>query len=356
VVVEGVAAEGEEDQVPPASVGGRLGIEDDRNEEADVLDAPSLVVELHHVGVGRIVPDDRSRSRGRGPDVRRGWKAEEPLGFGDLAGQGVGRVALALPSESGLTHASPALRSRSTRSDESGDQGGVRTVHHGRRRPLPRGPAPGLAAGTHAGAPSAAPFPAPWPKQRGDVRRHAQASCDGSSGTPGVCSRGGHVGRALVASQSGLKASSGRVKACSGRVKACRRDVDVGSGQPVHSSAAWVEVRRVLGGVRLFRASAAWVEARRVLGGVRRFRARGQSRSRAGGQADSCARRGRGRGGGSGRRLLHDLRPGRGWERREVVELEGRRRGIRPAGHGCRRRAGQRWRRLGWAGEEETLS
>jgi len=38
------------------------------------------------------------------------------------------------------------------------------------------------------------------------------------------------------------------------------------------------------------------------------------------------------------------LRPGRGWERREVVEVERRRRRIRPAG--------QRWRRLGWAGEQ----
>ena len=133
MVVEGIAAEGE-DHVPPASVGGRLGLEDDRNEEADVLDAPGLVVELHHVGVGRIVPDDRSRSRGRGPDVRRSLKAEELLDFGDLSGQGVGRVALALPSKSGLTHAGPALRGRSTSSDESDDEGGVRTMHHGRRR------------------------------------------------------------------------------------------------------------------------------------------------------------------------------------------------------------------------------
>ena len=69
VVVEGVAAEGEEDQVPPASVGGRLGLEDARDEVADVLDAPGLVVELRHEGVGRIVPDDRGRARGRGPDV-----------------------------------------------------------------------------------------------------------------------------------------------------------------------------------------------------------------------------------------------------------------------------------------------
>ena len=108
MVVEGVVAEGEEDQVPPASVGGRLGLEDDRDEEAYVLDAPCLVVELHLVGLGRIVPDDRSRSRGRGPDVRRGRKAEELLGVADLVGQVVGRVALALPSESGLTHAGPA--------------------------------------------------------------------------------------------------------------------------------------------------------------------------------------------------------------------------------------------------------
>jgi hypothetical protein len=40
VVIEGVAAESEEDQVPPTGIGGRLGLEDDRNEEADVLDPP----------------------------------------------------------------------------------------------------------------------------------------------------------------------------------------------------------------------------------------------------------------------------------------------------------------------------
>jgi len=48
---------------------------------------------------------------------------------------------------------------------------------------------------------------------------------------------------------------------------------------------------------------------------------------------------------------MRDLRPGGGGERREVVEVDGRRR-IRPAGHGRRRRAGQRRRRLGWAGEQ----
>ena len=61
VVVEGVAAEGEEDQVPLVSVGGGLELEDDRDEEANVLDAPGLVVELHHVGVSRIMLDDRGR-------------------------------------------------------------------------------------------------------------------------------------------------------------------------------------------------------------------------------------------------------------------------------------------------------
>ena len=63
VVVEGVAAEGEEDQVPPAGVGGRLELEDDRNEEADVLDTPGLVVELRHERIGRIMSDDRSVRR-----------------------------------------------------------------------------------------------------------------------------------------------------------------------------------------------------------------------------------------------------------------------------------------------------
>ena len=43
MVVEGVAAEGDEDQVPPAGVGGGLGLEDDWDEEADVLGTPSLV-------------------------------------------------------------------------------------------------------------------------------------------------------------------------------------------------------------------------------------------------------------------------------------------------------------------------
>ena len=59
VVVEGVAAEGEEDQVPPAGVGRRLGLEDGRDQEPDVLDTPGLVVKLRHEWIGRIVLDDR---------------------------------------------------------------------------------------------------------------------------------------------------------------------------------------------------------------------------------------------------------------------------------------------------------
>ena len=191
MVVEGVAAEGEEDQVPPASVGERLGLEDDQDEEAYVLDAPCLLVELHHVEVGRIMPDDRSRSRGRGPDVRRGWKAEELLGVGNLAGQGVSLVTLALPSESGLTHAGPALRSRSTSSGESGDEGGVRTMHHGRRRRCREG---GRAHScTWAGSKPPGQG-APGCEERPG---HAKAYSNGGSSSPGV----GCCGRVVVRAQ-----------------------------------------------------------------------------------------------------------------------------------------------------------
>ena len=76
MVVEGIAAESEEDWVLPTGVGGRLRLEDDRDEELDVLDTPDLVVELRHEWIGQIVPDDRGvghavtrRGRGSGPDV-----------------------------------------------------------------------------------------------------------------------------------------------------------------------------------------------------------------------------------------------------------------------------------------------
>jgi hypothetical protein len=41
VVVEGLAAESEKHQIPPAGVGGRLRLEDDRNKEVNVLDPPA---------------------------------------------------------------------------------------------------------------------------------------------------------------------------------------------------------------------------------------------------------------------------------------------------------------------------
>ena len=79
MVVEGVAAEGEEDQVPPPGIGRRLRLEDNRDQEPDVLDPSSLVLKLGHERVGRVVPDDHGvrhagtgRSRGRGPNVGRG--------------------------------------------------------------------------------------------------------------------------------------------------------------------------------------------------------------------------------------------------------------------------------------------
>jgi hypothetical protein len=45
-------------QIPPTGVGGRLRLEDDRDEEANVLDPPSLVVKLGHERIGWVVPQD----------------------------------------------------------------------------------------------------------------------------------------------------------------------------------------------------------------------------------------------------------------------------------------------------------
>jgi hypothetical protein len=127
VVVEGVAAKSEKDQVPPAGVGGRLGLEDDRDEEANVLDPPGLVVKLSHERIGRVMPEDcggrhtaTRRGRGRGPANRRG-RREEALRLGDLTSQGVGRVAFVLPHEGGRAQPGLPLRGGSP----GGDEGGV---------------------------------------------------------------------------------------------------------------------------------------------------------------------------------------------------------------------------------------
>jgi hypothetical protein len=73
VVVEGVAAKGKEHQVPPAGVRGRLRFEDDRNEQANVLDPPP-----GSAAVPRAGRPGRARGRQgvtRGVSVRqRRWR------------------------------------------------------------------------------------------------------------------------------------------------------------------------------------------------------------------------------------------------------------------------------------------
>src|SRR6185312_5769206 len=64
VVVEGVAADGEQDLVPPAAVGGGRGVEEDGDQSPDVLDAGRLEVELGDHGVSRVVPSSSSSDRG----------------------------------------------------------------------------------------------------------------------------------------------------------------------------------------------------------------------------------------------------------------------------------------------------
>ena len=67
VVVRGVAAKGEEEQVPLASVGRRLSLQDDGDHQANVLDTPSLKVELSHEWVGRVVPGHHGGGGGAVP-------------------------------------------------------------------------------------------------------------------------------------------------------------------------------------------------------------------------------------------------------------------------------------------------
>ena len=80
---------------------------------------PSLIVKLYHERVGWIVPDDRGvghagtrRAGGGRPDVVRGRDDEQLLRLGDLASQGIGRIALALPSEGSLPHTPRGQRGR----------------------------------------------------------------------------------------------------------------------------------------------------------------------------------------------------------------------------------------------------
>ena len=120
MVVEGVAAEGEEDLVPPAAVGGGRGIEEDGDQGPDVLDAGCLEVELGDHVVSRVVPGSRSSRRGTagggaaglGVDGQlAGGDAEKALRLGDPEGEGVGRGTLALLGEGSYTD--PLLGRRS---------------------------------------------------------------------------------------------------------------------------------------------------------------------------------------------------------------------------------------------------
>jgi hypothetical protein len=51
MVVEGVVTEGEDDLVPPASVGGGGGVEDDSDQVLDVQDPSGLEMEVGNHGV-----------------------------------------------------------------------------------------------------------------------------------------------------------------------------------------------------------------------------------------------------------------------------------------------------------------
>jgi hypothetical protein len=108
VAVEGVAAKNEE-LVPPSSVGGGVGVEDDGDQGLDVRDPGGLKVEVGDHGVVRVTRGcstqlEWSRWR-RGGDTlpRRG--VEEALRFGDLASKSVNGGTLVLPGEGGHTHA-----------------------------------------------------------------------------------------------------------------------------------------------------------------------------------------------------------------------------------------------------------
>ena len=257
-----------------------------------------------------------SQSRGRGPDVGRGREAKELLRFGNLAGQGIGRIALALPSEGGLTHAGLALRRHSTSSDGSGDEGGVRTMSHRQRRwcgergrathtrgQSSRARACGQARGRPLGQSSRDREQRPW--QGSHVQRHAEASRDGGGSTQDV--RGS-------------------------RIECSRWRSRVRNG-------VYTRIR--------------WFRTRRDLCSVRRSRACGQSSSRASGQDGSGAGRVGGGGSGSGLRIPRNLRPGGGGERRERVEIGGVGRPAMAAGSAPARGGGGGW--VGQGGNPRLL-
>jgi hypothetical protein len=113
MVVEGVVTEGEDDLVPPASVGGGGGVEDDSDQVLDVQDPSGLEMEVGNHGVnlaklGSSTLLKRSSGRrlvGGGGDVLHLKGVEEVLLLGDTSSDGINCGALVLPSEGGHTHA-----------------------------------------------------------------------------------------------------------------------------------------------------------------------------------------------------------------------------------------------------------
>jgi hypothetical protein len=61
VVVEGVAAEREENLVPPSSVGGGVGVEEDGDQVLDVRDPGDLKVEVGNHGVVRATQESSTQ-------------------------------------------------------------------------------------------------------------------------------------------------------------------------------------------------------------------------------------------------------------------------------------------------------
>jgi hypothetical protein len=99
-------------------------------------------VELSHERVGRVVPEDGGvrhatsrRGGGGGAGVQAPGRGEKLLSLGDLAGQGVGRVALAFPDEGGRAHTGLALRGGGPGSDKSRGEGEVRPSQAERETP-----------------------------------------------------------------------------------------------------------------------------------------------------------------------------------------------------------------------------
>jgi hypothetical protein len=111
VAVESVAAKNKEKLVPPSSVGGGVGVEDDSDQVLDVRDPGGLKVEVGDHGVIRAtrgsstwLEHSRRRKLLRGGDAfpRRG--VEEALRLNDLVSKCVSRGTLMLPGEGSQMH------------------------------------------------------------------------------------------------------------------------------------------------------------------------------------------------------------------------------------------------------------